>query len=247
MNSAHRFHSLVQFYGTHHRMPSYRELEHLWGFRSPNAARKVVTKFLALDLVAKDPMGRLLPGRAFKAVRVLGAVEAGFPSPAEEALGDTMDLDEFLIKNKAATYMLKVTGSSMIDAGILPGDMVLVERGLEAKDGDIVVAQIDHAWTLTYLRKRGRKVWLEPANKKYQALHPTEELKIAAVVIAVIRKYRDEWSCTSSVRINPIGLFGETQALGKRSFLPHNKAVTPHLLLPHRMWRHQWRSRLSPP
>jgi SOS regulatory protein LexA len=192
MDPTHRLQSIVQFYWTHQRMPSYRELERLWGFRSPNAARRVITKLLALDLVAKDPTGRLLPGRAFKAVRVLGAVEAGFPSPAEEELGDTMDLDEFLIKNKAATYMLKVTGSSMLDAGILPGDMVLVERGLEAKDGDIVVAQIDHAWTLKYLRKRGRKVWLEPANKKFTALHPTEELKVAAVVIAVIRKYRDE-------------------------------------------------------
>jgi SOS regulatory protein LexA len=192
MEPAQRLQSLVQFYWIHRRMPSYRELEHLWGFHSPNAARKVVTKFLALDLLAKDQTGRLLPGRAFKEVRVLGTVEAGFPSPAEEELGDTMDLDEFLIKNKEATYMLKVTGSSMIDAGILPGDMVLVERGLDAKDGDIVIAQIDHVWTMKYLRKRGRKVWLEPANKKFKAIYPTEELKIAAVVIAVIRKYRDE-------------------------------------------------------
>jgi len=55
-----------------------------------------------------------------RALRVLGAVEAGFPSPAEEELGDTIDLDEFLIKNKEATYMLKVTGDSMKDAGIHP-------------------------------------------------------------------------------------------------------------------------------
>jgi SOS-response transcriptional repressor LexA len=111
---------------------------------------------------------------------------------AEEELSDTMDLDEFLIKNKEATYVLKVTGDSMRDAGILPGDMVLVERGLEPHDGDIVIAHIDHAWTMKYLRKRGRKIWLEPANKRYRPLFPKEELKIAAVVIAVIRKYHDE-------------------------------------------------------
>jgi SOS-response transcriptional repressor LexA len=70
--------------------------------------------------------------------------------------------------------------------------MVLVERGLEAKDGDIVIAQIDHAWTMKYLRKRGRKVYLEAANKKYKPFYPTEELHIAAVVIGVIRKYRDD-------------------------------------------------------
>jgi hypothetical protein len=55
---------------------------------------------------------------------VLGTVEAGFPSPAEEELGDTLDLDEFLIRNKEATYMLKVTGDSMIEAGLMPGDLV---------------------------------------------------------------------------------------------------------------------------
>src|SRR5713101_3746860 len=183
---------IIRFFRTRRRMPSLRELSALYGFRSQNAAAKVVTKLLTTGVVAKDRTGRLLPTHHFASLRVLGTVEAGFPSPAEEELGDTMDLDEFLIKNKEATYMLKVTGDSMREAGILPGDMVLVERGLEAHDGDIVIAQIDHAWTLKYLRKRGRKVWLEPANKRYKPIFPTEELKIAAVVIAVIRKYHNE-------------------------------------------------------
>jgi len=65
---------------------------------------------------------------------------------------------------------------------------VLVERRSDAKDGDIVIAQIDQGWTMKYLRKRGRKCWLEPANKKYHPIHPTQELKIAAIVIAAIRK-----------------------------------------------------------
>jgi SOS-response transcriptional repressor LexA len=85
--------------------------------------------------------------------------------------------------------MLKVTGDSMIEAGLLPGDLVLVERRVDAKDGDIVIAQIDQGWTMKYLRRRGRKLWLEPANKKYKPLYPVQELKIAAVVIASIRKY----------------------------------------------------------
>jgi len=80
----------------------------------------------------------------------------------------------------------------MNGAGILPGDMVLVERGLEPHDGDIVIAQIDHSWTMKYFRKRGRKVYLEAANPKYKPFYPKEELKIAAVVIGVIRKYRDD-------------------------------------------------------
>lgn len=183
------FPPLLHFYRARHRMPSLRELASLYGFHSHNAAVRVVAKFVNAGLVAKDRAGHLLPTRHFATLRLLGAVEAGFPSPAEEELGDTMTLDEFLIRNKEATYLLKVTGDSMIDAGLLPGDLVLVERRAEAKDGDIVVVEIDRGWTMKYLRKRGRKVWLEPANKKYQPIYPTRELKIDAVVVAAIRKY----------------------------------------------------------
>ena len=183
------FPPIIQFYRSRHRMPSLRELAALFGFRSQNAAAKVVAKLVEAGLVAKDRTGRLLPTPHFAPLRVLGSVEAGFPSPAEEELGDTMDLEGFLIRNKEATYMLKVTGDSMIEAGLLPGDLVLVERRADAKDGDIVIAQIDQGWTMKYFRKRGRKIWLEPANKKYQPISPAQELKIAAIVIAAIRKY----------------------------------------------------------
>src|SRR5713101_6570239 len=189
MEATQRLPAIVQFYQRHKRMPSFRELQRLFGFKSRTAAEKVAGRLVALGFLAKDRTGKLLPTRHFRETRVLGAVEAGFPSPAEEELGDTMDLDEFLIKNKEATYMLKVTGDSMIEAGLLPGDLVLVERRSDAKDGDIVIAQIDQGWTMKYFRKRGRQLWLEPANKKYKPIYPAQELKIAAVVIAAIRKY----------------------------------------------------------
>jgi repressor LexA len=170
-------------------MPSYAELADLVGFRSKNAAYKLVTRLIDGGWIEKDAAGKLLPGPLFHAVPLLGTVTAGFPSPAEEELADTVSLDEYLIANKEATYILKVNGESMIEAGILPGDLLLVERGAEARDGDIVIAQIDREWTMKYFRRRGRTVFLEAANKDYQPIYPTEELKIAAVVRAVIRKY----------------------------------------------------------
>ena len=163
---------VIQFYRDRRRMPSVQELTALYGFRSKNAAAKVITKLLEAGLIAKDQTGKLLPTAHFAPMRVLGTVEAGFPSPAEEELGDTMNLEEFLIRNKEATYMLKVTGDSMIEAGLLPGDLVLVERRSDAKDGDIVIAQIDQGWTMKYSRRRGRKTWLEAANKKYHPFIP---------------------------------------------------------------------------
>jgi len=189
MHLQEHFANIRAFYRSHKRMRSYSELMAVAGFRSKNAVYKLVQRMVAQDWLEKDATGKLLPGRSFHALPILGTVTAGFPSPAEEELTDTMSLDEFLITNKEATYILKVNGESMIEAGILPGDMLLVERGVEPRDGDIVIAQVDREWTMKYFRRRGRAVFLEAANKHFKPIHPQEELKIAAVVRAVIRKY----------------------------------------------------------
>ena len=170
-------------------MPSHSELMAVAGLRSKHAMDTLVQRVVAQEWITKDAPGTLLPGRVFPDLPILGTVTAGFPSPADEELTDTMSLDEFLITNKEATYILKVSGESMIEAGILPGDMLLVERGAEPHDGDIVIAQVDREWTMKFFRRRGRAVFLEAANKDFKPIYPTEELKIAAVVRAVIRKY----------------------------------------------------------
>jgi repressor LexA len=159
------------------------------GLRSNHAVCSHVERLVDPASCAHEAVHRLLPGRLFQDLPVLGAVAAGFPSPADEELTDTMSLDEYLIGNREATYILRVNGNSMIDAGILPGDMLLVERGAHPRDGDIVIAEVDREWTMKFFRKRGPAVFLEAANKDYRPIHPQEELKIAAVVRAVIRKY----------------------------------------------------------
>ena len=85
--------------------------------------------------------------------------------------------------------MLEVDGDSMIDAHIEKGDMVLVEKRNQARDGEIVIAEVDGEFTLKYFRKVGDKVWLEPANKNYKPIYPEHSLNINAVLKAVIRKY----------------------------------------------------------
>jgi SOS regulatory protein LexA len=140
--------------------------------------------------VTTDPQGKLIPHAGTGAVPLLGIVEAGFPSPAEEELIDTMSLDDYLIDNKEASYLLEVKGDSMINAGILPGDVVIVERTHAPRVGDIVIAEIDGDWTMKYLRKRGDTLSLAPANPRYKPIVPKNELKVVAVVTAVVRKYR---------------------------------------------------------
>ncbi len=129
-----------------------------------------------------------LPGTR-RRTRVRGTVEAGFPSPAEEELVDTLSLDDLLIQNREASFLLRVSGDSMTGAGIMPGDMVIVDRGRTAKSGDIVIAEVDGQWTMKFLRKRGENVVLVPANPKYQPIRPKSQLTIAGVVTAVVRKY----------------------------------------------------------
>ncbi len=185
-----RVSDIREFYRKSGRMPSFSEIGDLTGLRSKNAVFKFVGKLESLHIVEKDEKGRLIPLALANPVRVLGTVEAGFPSPAEEELVDTLSLDDLLIQNREATFLLKVSGDSMSGAGILPGDMVIVDKGQPPKSGDIVIAQVDGEWTMKYLRKRGDSVTLVPANPKYQPIKPKNELKVAGVVTAVVRKYK---------------------------------------------------------
>ncbi len=184
--SPKHFDKIVAFYRAHRRMPSHAEIA---GLRSKGSTYKLVNRLVSLGLVERDGKGRLLPGSRFLSLSQLGTVEAGWPSPAEEELPDTMSLEEFLIVRPDSTFILKVQGDSMVEAGIMPGDMVLVERGVREKDGDIIIAEVDREWTMKYYRRKNGKVWLEAANNKYKPIYPRQELRIAAVVKAVIRKY----------------------------------------------------------
>lgn len=180
-----------KFFRDNHRMPSYAELMDIFSYRSKSAVHYFIKKLVESGYISKDKKGHLIPRKLFGGIKLLGLVEAGFPSPAEEELVDTMNLEEYLITNKDASYILRVKGDSMEDAGIYEGDMVIVERGKKPKNGDIVIAEIDGEYTMKFYRTGGAGggTYLEPANKKYPILYPNTELVIIAVVKVVIRKF----------------------------------------------------------
>ena len=163
----------------------------LFGFRSKNAVHRLVVRLEELGYLARSAGGRVTFTRKMTGtIKLLGLVQAGFPSPAEEELVDVLSLDEYLVRRPEATFMLTVSGDSMIDAGIQPGDLVLVERGRSPKNNDIVVAQVDGEWTLKYyLRDRKGGVRLEAANKKYEPITPKQSLVVGGIVRAVVRRY----------------------------------------------------------
>lgn len=181
---------LKSFYERENRMPTYTEMMRLFGFKSKNAVSRVVEKLIESGLVAKDHLGRLIPDRAFNEIPLLGLVKAGFPALVDEEMQDTINIEDYLTTKKENTFMLEVDGDSMIDAHIASGDMVLVERTEKAKDGEIVIADVDGEFTMKYFRvEKDGTVYLEPANKDFKPIYPKQYLHIQAVVKAVIRKY----------------------------------------------------------
>ncbi|MDE2038158.1 MAG: transcriptional repressor LexA [Patescibacteria group bacterium] len=180
---------IIAFYRRTRRMPSYSEIMSMLGFKSKNAVFKLVGRLIEEGVLGKDSRGRLIPNALAGEVPLLGVVEAGFPTIAEEQALDTMSIDEYLMEGSDRTYLLEVKGDSMIEAGIREGDLVLAEKGKEARDGDIVIAEVDGGWTMKYLRTKGGRAWLEPANRKYRPIYPENGMTIAAVVKGVVRKY----------------------------------------------------------
>jgi DNA polymerase V len=115
-------------------------------------------------------------------------VPAGFPSPADDYIEGRLDLNKHLIKHPAATFFVRVTGESMIDAGIHPGDILIVDRALEPVDKKVVIAVVDGDLTVKRIRMKNGRVWLEPENPDYEPLAPAEgtAVEIWGVVTNVI-------------------------------------------------------------
>lgn len=119
-------------------------------------------------------------------------VKAGFPSPADDHLERSLDLNEHLVKNPASTFFVRVEGDSMRDAGISSGDILVVDRSVEPKDRQIVVAMLDGDFTVKRFRKRGDGVFLEAENNAYPPIKVGEnqELVIWGAVTFVIHQPR---------------------------------------------------------
>lgn len=118
-------------------------------------------------------------------------VMAGFPSPAEQYVDMKLDLNRLLAPHAAATFFVRASGESMSGVGIHPGDILVVDRSLEAVDGSIVIAAIDSDFTVKRLRKTPRRICLESANPQFAdiELGSESELRLFGVVTAVIHRF----------------------------------------------------------
>ena len=122
-------------------------------------------------------------------------VQAGFPSPAQDYVDRSLDFNKELIDHPSATFYAKVVGLSMIEAGISEGDIVVIDRAVDPRQDDIVVAYLNGEFTMKYIdfseRKKG-VIWLRPGNPDFPAIkvERVEDFRVWGVVIKVIKSFR---------------------------------------------------------
>lgn len=179
---------IKEFYFKRRRLPTYREMQKIFGFASKNAVAYAVYKWIRAGILKMDE-NKLVPTSQFFGLPLLGHIKAGSPTSEDQYETETVSLDEYLVGNPGFAYLLRVSGDSMEREGIKPGDLVVLDKKREPKNGDIVAAYIDNEWTLKYFKRENGKLQLEAANPKYKPLIPHQHLSIGGVVVSVIRKY----------------------------------------------------------
>ncbi|MFH1827220.1 MAG: S24 family peptidase [bacterium] len=186
-----RLNKLKKFFRKYRRLPTYEEMLTLFSVSSKNSVFKTISKLTDLGFIRK--VGKTLsPSSKFFGIPVLGTVPAGFPIIADEDR-KYLTLDEYLIDDPVTSFLFTVRGDSLIGEGIMDGDLVVVNKNVKPFPGDIVLAEIDHEWTLKILRRNSQKrsYYLEAANPKYPSFYPMQEMNIFGVVKAVIRRLRN--------------------------------------------------------
>ena len=179
---------LQDYYARHQVFPSYAAIGRIVGLKSTSSVSAFLERLKADGyLEAKDR--RLRPGaRFFERPLVLSRVAAGLPAMAFEAPAEGLAIDAHLVRRPSRTFLITVKGDSMTDAGLLPGDTIVVEREHTANAGEIVVAVVDGAYTVKRLKRENRKFVLAPENKAYPVLRP-DPLEIVGVVVGSFRRY----------------------------------------------------------
>lgn len=197
---------IQHFYETEGYFPSTRELNQLLGLKSSNTVFSHLQSLVKKGYLKKNPKGKITAitqnpnlfakiGQITQITSSLSipyypeGVPAGFQAPAEDAGREMLTVDQYLIRSPANTFALKVRGHSMEKAGIMPNDLLLVEKRTDAKPGQIVVAHLPSGFTVKRLiEEKGQKFLKAESNQEYQ-IKLEEGTEIWGIVIGTVRRY----------------------------------------------------------
>ncbi len=189
-NDASYLAKLQDYYADHSVLPPYSTIMTLLGFKSKSPVAALVARLKLQGFLESTAEKRLKPGKRFFERPIFDSVRAGLPSAAGDMSYDTVTIDEYLISHPSSTALVTVKGDSMIDAGIMPGDTVVVEKRGPARVGEMVIAIVDNEFTLKTLGKEKGKFVLIPANPAYPVIRPQGDLEIFGIVVGQFRKYK---------------------------------------------------------
>lgn len=180
---------LRDYYTDHHVLPSFSGIAALVGLKTTSAVSVFVQRMKEAGFLASTPDRRLQPGKRFFERELVDTVRAGLPQAANESPQEVFSVDEYLIDSPSRTVMLTVKGDSMVNAGIFPGDTVIVKKNAPADVGDIVMAIVDNEFTVKYLAKDKNGFYLKAANEAYEPIRAKDQLELYGLVVGVFRKY----------------------------------------------------------
>ena len=169
-------------------LPSMRQIAEDLKFKYHNSVQHYLEALMFSGHIKKIDNFLFLDRKLFGLKIFDSAVPAGLPAEAEDNY-EVFDFENYLRADDQRSFMLRVSGDSMIEAGIYDGDLIVVDTKIQATHGVIVVAIIDGGYTVKYLRKKSNKYYLKAANPKYKDIYPESEFKIVGVVTGSVRKF----------------------------------------------------------
>ena len=182
---------LQDYFAQYRSLPSYAVIGELLGMASKSAVSALVKRLSLAGFIEMTPDRRLAPTKRFFERELADfPVPAGLPAAANDAMSESLTIDEYLIPRPSSTIMVRIKGDSMLDAGIHDGDIAIVEKRHAANLGDKVVAIVDGEYTLKTLAKDKQGYFLQPENADYEPIRPQEGLEIYGIMVGLVRKYR---------------------------------------------------------
>ena len=169
-------------------LPSIRQIAEDLKYKYHNSVQHYLETLMFSGHVKKIDTFLYLNKKLFGLKIYDSMVPAGLPATAEDSY-EIFDFENYLRADDDRSFMLRVSGDSMIGAGIFDGDLIVVDKKIPPTHGVIVVAIIDGGYTVKYLRKKGDKHYLKAANPKYKDIYPESEFKIVGVVTGSVRKF----------------------------------------------------------
>ncbi len=169
-------------------LPSIRQIAKDLEYKYHNSVQNYLEALMFTGLVKKIDSFLYLDKKMFGLKIFYSRIPAGLPAEAEDSY-EVFDFENYMHANEERSFMLRVSGDSMIDAGIYDGDLIVVDRKIQPTHGLIVVAIIDGGYTVKYLKKKGNTSYLKAANPKYKDIYPEHEFKVIGVVTGSIRKF----------------------------------------------------------